>query len=457
MPTFRSMSRLALALLAASGWMIAAHGQSGRPAKPTPPLQRGEKVDPAEQWPDFRGPGGLGISRGKGIPLEWSETKNVRWKIPVHGQAWSSPVAWGGQVWLTTATPDGREMSALCVDRATGKVLLDRVLFTNPTVEERGPGHESNSYASPSPVIEAGRVYFHFGKYGTACLDTATFKTLWQRRDLLCTHSAGPGSSPVLFRNLLLLTYDGIDHQFLAALDTKTGKTVWKRPRSVDWAVLDPPGKTPDLQQRKAFSTPLVTTWAGKPVLVSSGAKATCGYDPSTGEELWKVTYKGFSNASRPVAGGGLAYVNSGYPRADLLAVRLGGTGDVTTTHVAWQTSKNVPLNPSPLLLDGLLYLVTGGGIATCLDAVTGAEVWKDRLDGPISASPVLIEGRIFVFTESGKAFVLEPGRQFKKVAESQLEDGLMGSPAVIGRSLILRTKSHLYCIEAMNQQAMRP
>ena len=401
-----------------------------------------------ESWPDFRGPSGDGISRSTDIPLTWSETRNIKWKVPIHGQAWSSPVVWGNQIWVTTATPDGRQMSALCVDRSTGRVLLDRTIFQIDELEERGPGHEANSYASPTPVIEAGRVYLHYGKYGTACLDTRTFKTLWQRRDLLCTHSAGPGSSPVLFQDRLILTFDGIDTQYLAALDTKTGKTVWKTDRSVDWAALDPPGKTPDVQQRKAFSTPLLSIWDGKPILISSGAKATCGYDPATGKELWKVTYKGFSNAARPVVGDGFAYINTGYGRAELYAVRLGGMGDVTATHVAWKQTKNVPLNPSPLLVDGLLYHVNSGGILTCLDATSGAEVWQERIDGPFSASPLFVDGRIYLFNESGKAVIVEAGRQFKKVGENQLESGLMGSPAVVGRSLILRSKTHLYCIE---------
>jgi len=418
-----------------------------RQVAPKRPVARG--VDRAtENWPDFRGPSGDGQSLAAGLPLSWSETKNVRWKVPVHGQSWSSPVVWGNQVWVTTATPDGHEMSALCVERSSGRVLLDRVIFLNPVLEERGSGHEANTYASPSPVIEAGRVYLHFGKYGTACLDTQTFKTLWQRRDLLCTHSAGPGSSPVLFKNLLILTFDGIDVQYLAALDSRTGRTVWKTDRSVDWNALDPPGKTPDVQQRKAFSTPFLTTWEGKPLLISSGAKATCGYDPATGQELWKVSYKGFSNAARPIAASGMAYVNTGYGRAELYAVRLGGKGEVTNSHVAWKQTKNVPLNPSPLLVDGLIYLINGGGILTCLDAGTGIEVWQERLNGPFSASPVYADGHIFLFNESGSAVVIEPGRQYKKAGEGQLENGLMGSPALVGRSLIVRTKTHLYCIE---------
>jgi len=419
------------------------------PAPANGPVSGKVAVVPADQWPDFRGPSGDGISRAAGVPLKWSETENVKWKTAIHGQAWSSPVVWGNQVWVTTATPEGDTMSALCVDRATGRVLLDRPIFTNAEVEERSPGHESNTYASPSPVIEEGRVYLHFGRYGTACLDARTFKTLWERRDILCTHAVGPASSPVLFRDRLILTFDGIDTQFLTALDTRTGKSIWKTDRTVDWKAFDSPGRAPDVQQRKAFSTPLIAWFGGKPLLVSSGAKAACGYDPVTGAELWKVTYKGFSNAARPIAGPELVYINSGYPRAELLAVRPGGRGDVTGTHIAWQMTKNVPLNPSPLLLDGLLYLISGGGILTCVDAKTGAEVWQERLDGPFSASPIFIDGRIFLFNERGTGVVLEPGRQFKRVGENELEDGLMGSPAAAGRSLILRTKTHLYCVEA--------
>jgi outer membrane protein assembly factor BamB len=184
-------------------------------------------------------------------------------------------------------------------------------------------------------------------------------------------------------------------------------------------------------------------------LLISSGAKATCGYDPDTGRELWKVTYPGFSNAARPVAADGVAYITTGYPRADLWAVRLGGSGDVTGDHVLWRLTKNVPLNPSPLLLDGLLYLINGGGILTCVDAKTGEPVWSERLQGPFSASPVLIEGRIYLFNENGRCTVFQPGRQFKKLAENTLDDGLMGSPAVVGDRLVLRAKNRLYLIQA--------
>lgn len=401
----------------------------------------------AANWPDFRGPAGDGNAPAGNPPAAWAEDRNVRWKTPLPGRAWSSPVVWGRQVWLTTATEDGRSMAALCVDRDTGRVLLNREVFANADPEPLGLGKEGNTYASPSPVIMEGRVFLHFGTYGTACLDTRSFRTLWQRRDLNCVHSVGPGSSPVLFRDRLILTLDGTDQQYLAALDVRTGRTVWRTPRSADWSFGDPADATPQHEQRKAFSTPVLTTHAGRPLLVSSGAKASYGYDPVTGRELWKVAYRGFSNGSRPIAGHGFAFINTGYHRAELWAVRLGGAGDVTATHIAWKYARNVPLNPSPVLVGDLLYLVNAGGIVTCLEARTGEEVWKERLAGTFTASPVHVAGRLFLFAEGGQAFVLRPGRRFDLLAESRLAAGPMASPAVAGDAWIVRTRSHLYCL----------
>jgi outer membrane protein assembly factor BamB len=414
------------------------------------PLSRGARAEnSADHWPDFRGPRGDGHSAAGGLPLTWSESRHVRWKTALHGRAWSSPVVWGEQVWLTTATEDGKRMFAVCVDRRTGKILLDREIFANPEPEDLWLGREGNTYASPSPVIEAGRVFVHFGSYGTACLDTRTFRPLWERRDLKCTHAVGPGSSPVLSGDLLVLTFDGIDFQYVIALDKRTGKTVWKTNRSSDWKAANPQDRTPEEQQKKAFSTPLVTQWQGKRLLISTGAKATYGYALATGRELWKVDYPGFSNASRPVAGHGLAFVNTGYQRAELWAVRLGGSGNVTASHVAWKYGRNVPLNPSPILVGELLYLLNSGGILTCLEAKTGEEVWKERLSGTFTASPLYADGRLYCFGERGQCAVMKPGREFVKLAENHLDDGFMASPAAVGKSLIVRSKRFLYCLAA--------
>ena len=400
-----------------------------------------------ENWPEFRGHSGDGHSSVIGLPLSWSETQNVRWKTPIPGRGWSTPVVWGKQVWLTTATEDGRAMSVLCVERNTGKVLLNRELFQNPNPEPLG--NDVNSYASPTPTIEAGRVYVHFGSYGTACLDTRTFQTLWERRNLPCRHYRGPSSSPILFGNLLILTLDGADYQYVTALDKKTGKTVWKTDRTANWGDFDPNGKViAEGDFRKAHSTPLITLVNGQPEMVSMGAKAGYAYDPKTGKELWKVDYRGFSASFRPVEGEGLVFVPTGYSRSDLWAVRLGGRGNVTSSHIVWKYSKNVPSKPSPLLLNDLLYLVDDAGVVTCLEAKTGNEVWKERMGGHFSASPLTAEGRIYCFSEEGKTTVLKPGRKFEVIAESQLKDGFMASAAVAGKAFFLRTKTHLYRIE---------
>lgn len=402
----------------------------------------------AENWPEFRGPNGDGKSAATGLPVRWSETQNVKWKTPIHGKGWSTPVVWGRQVWLTTATADGLKMSVLCVDKETGKVLVDRVLFENVNPEPLG--NDVNTYASPSPVIEAGRVYIHFGSYGTVCLDTKSFKTLWTRRDLKCRHYRGPSSSPVLFGKLLILTFDGADLQYLVGLNKTTGKTVWKTDRTADWKDVDENGRViAEGDLRKAHSTPMITTVNGQPEMVSAGAKAAYGYDPRTGKEKWKVDHRGYSASFRPVLGFGAAYIPIGYSGADMWAVQLGGSGNVSQSHVVWKYSKNVPSKPSPLLIGDLLYLVSDSGVVTCLEAKTGAEVWKERLLSHFSASPLYADGRIYCFGEEGKITVLKPGRAFIVLAESQMPDGFMASPAVADKAFYLRTRTHLYRVEA--------
>jgi outer membrane protein assembly factor BamB len=398
-------------------------------------------------WPQFRGPEGTGVSMARGVPLTWSETKNVKWKTAIHGRAWSSPVVLGGQVWLTTATEDGRDLFAVAVDRETGRVVHDLKLFH---VEKPQYAHPFNSYASPTPVIEAGRVYVTFGSPGTAAIDTGTGKVVWERRDFECNHYRGAGSSPILFRDLLILHFDGSDHQFVVALDKRTGKTVWRRERSIDFKDLAPDGK-PEAEgdYRKAFATPHVASVGGRRVLISIGSKATYGYDPLTGAERWRIEERSSHSAStRPVAGQGLVFYPSGWPTGQVLAVRPDGEGDVTGTHVAWTLTRGVPKKPSLLLRDGLIFMIGDNGVATGLEARTGEVLWTGRLQGNYSASPVWIDGRLYAFNEDGQTTVLEAGRQFKVLAENQLGDGFMASPAPDGQALYLRTRTHLYRIE---------
>jgi outer membrane protein assembly factor BamB len=402
----------------------------------------------AGQWTEFRGPQGTGIAANAAIPERWSETENVRWKVPVHGRAWSSPVVLGRQIWLTTATPDGKQLYAMAFDKETGKTLYDLKLFDVATPQF---AHAFNTYASPTPVIEQGRVYVTFGSPGTAAIDTATGKVIWERRDLECNHFRGAGSSPILFRDLLIMHFDGSDVQYVVALDKRTGRTVWKTPRSVDFKDVEPNGRIKaDGDFRKAFATPIVVTVGTQPVLISPGSMAAYGYDPLTGKELWRLEERtSFSASTRPVAGHGLVFYTTGFNTGQVLAIRPDGRGDVTETHVAWRSTRGAPKKPSLLLHDDLLFMVNDNGVVTCVEAKTGADVWTGRLNQTYSASPISAGGRIYFFGEDGKATVIEAGRTYKVIAENTLDDGFMATPAIDGAALYVRTKSHLYRIES--------
>ncbi|HZN64781.1 MAG TPA: PQQ-binding-like beta-propeller repeat protein [Tepidisphaeraceae bacterium] len=400
-------------------------------------------------WPQFRGPTAQGITTARGLPVTWSEKQNVTWKTPIHGKAWSSPVVWGGQVWLTTATEKGDRLSAICVDKESGRIVHDLLLFE---VSVPQYAHPFNSYASPTPAVEDGRVYVTFGSPGTACLDAATGKKIWERRDFVCNHWRGAGSSPVLYKDLLFLPFDGADYQYIVALNKKTGETVWKVDRSVDFQDLDPKTGKPqaDGDWRKAFSTPRIAQYAGgPPILVSLGSKALYAYEPETGKELWRVECReSHSGSATPVIGKDLVYFNTGHGRPELWAVKPGGSGVVTDSHVAWKVKRNVPTRASVLLHDDLLYLVDDGGIATCLEAASGKEVWRKRIGGNYSASPLYADGRVYFFSEEGKTTAVAPGREAKVLGESQLDAGFMASPAVADDAFFLRTKTHLYRVE---------
>jgi len=411
----------------------------------------------AAHWHQFRGPDGDGVARHSKPPLEWSEDKNIRWKTPIHGRGWASPVLWGDRIWIATATEDGRELSLVTVDGKTGKVERDQKLFD---VAAPQFCHKFNSYASPTPAVEEGRVYVTFGSPGTAALDTETGKVLWERRDFVCNHYRGAGSSPILHGDLLVMHFDGSDHQFLVALNKTTGETVWRVNRSVDFQDLGPDGKpTMEGDLRKAYSTPHVTDIDGVTTLLSQGAKAFYAYDPKTGTELWRIDERqNHSGSTRPLYGLGLVFFPSGFSTGQLLAVRPGKKGesldanadasDATQLSVVWKSKRSIPKKPSLLLHDGLLFGIEDGGVATCWDAKTGDTVWNERIGGNHSSSPLLADGRIYFFSEEGKTAVVAASREFKKLAENTLGDGFMASPAVLGDALILRSRTHLYRVE---------
>lgn len=417
-----------------------------------------------DEWPQFRGPEGNGHSQAAGLPLKWSESENIAWKTAIPGDGHSSPVISGDQIWLTTAivnqlseeeqkrrlanvsNPRGLEIAgsislrAICVDRGTGEILRNLELFH---VEEPEPIHSLNSYASPTPVIEDGRVYCHFGTYGTACVETESGRIVWQDSSLNIDHQNGPGASPILWENLLIVHYDGIDQQFVAARDKTNGDIVWKVKRS---------GLLPQRpEHQKAYSTPQVIESNGKAQLISPGSDWVYSYDPQTGKELWRANYGqlGFSTVPRPVVGHGMVYIITSFIQSRLLAVKYDGKGDVSQTHVVWKTDRQVPKKPSALLVGDELYLVSDNGVGTCLDAKTGEMHWTERLSGQYSASPLYADGRIYVFSQEGKTLVFKPGKEYEELAENQLDAGFMASPAVAGNALFLRTETHLYRVEA--------
>lgn len=410
-------------------------------------------------WPQFRGPEGDGIARGSKPPVVWSETEHVRWKTPIPGKGWASPVIWGRGVWVATATEDGRQLSVLEVDVDSGRVRRDQKLFD---VAAPQFCHKFNSYASPSPVLEEGRVYVTFGSPGTACLDAASGKVLWERRDFECNHYRGAGSSPILHGDLLIMNFDGSDHQFVVALRKTTGETVWRVNRSIDFKDLGPDGKPmTEGDFRKAFSTPHVAMIEGLPTLLSQGAKALYAYDPSSGEERWRVEERNnHSGSTRPVFGLGMVFVPSGFSQGQLLAIRPGKKGEVvdtttetsvgsgTTLQVVWKAKRSVPKKPSLLLHDGLVFGIEDSGIASCWDAQSGQMLWNERVGGDYSAAPILADGRIYCFNEQGKTAVIAAAREFKLIAQNTLGDGFMASPSVIGDALVVRSRTHLYRLE---------
>lgn len=392
----------------------------------------------AQEWPEFRGPTGQGHSTERDLPLEWGETTNVAWKAPVPGSGWSSPVIAAGRVWMTTSIetraggrgPVTASLRAIAFDVATGKEVVNTEVFA---VKDAGGVNPKNSRASPTPIVEGDRVYVHFGADGTAALTTSG-DIVWKTR-LPYESQHGNGGSPVLHGDLLIVNCDGNGGEaFVAALDKSTGKIRWKTPR-----------RQPADQ---AYTTPLVIRVGERDQVVSVGAYRAVAYDPASGKEIWRVSYgDGFSNVPRPVYGHGLVYIATGFQQPTLMAVRADGQGDVTKTHVVWTLQRGAPLTPSPLLVGDELFVVSDGGIASCLDAKTGATRWQQRLGGNYSASPVFADGRIYFLSEEGVATVIAPGTAFRRLAVSQLDGTVLASMAVSNGSFFIRTDSHLYRI----------
>tara|TARA_Y100001960_G_C14747591_1_gene866532 strand:- start:505 stop:1752 length:1248 start_codon:yes stop_codon:yes gene_type:complete len=391
-------------------------------------------------WPQFRGPDGQGHSNAKNIPIEWGEGKNIKWKMPVPGEGFSSPVILNDQIWMTSSENDGKTLRAICLNKTDGKLIHNiKVIST----DDAGPRHRLNGYASPTPVLDEEHVFVHFGPRGTACLNKEG-KIIWKNTDFRYNVIQGGASSPILYDDLLILTCDGIDFQFLVALEKQTGKVRWKQERSH----LEAAAKKRAIA-KMSYSTPLIQSVDGITQLVCSGADHVASYNVNNGKEIWWMPYNGFSIVGRPSYGNNLFYV-VGSIRQDhfcIYAVRP-GKGQLENSEVKWEFSKGVPHVSSPILVDTEIYFVHDGGVASCLDALTGELIWKERLGGNYDASPIEIEKRLYFLNREGKATILLAGKKFEKLATNQLKGTFKASPAVADGALFLRSDTHLFRIE---------
>lgn len=391
----------------------------------------------ASDWPEFRGPTGQGHAVVMGLPTEWSATQNVAWKVPVPGAGWSSPAIVGGRIFLTTGVEVkdvGVSLRVLALDAKSGRTLWDTEVV--PATEAKvQPIHAKNSPASPTAIIEGDRVYVHFGHHGTACLDLGG-KILWRQTSLRYNPVHGNGGSPALVGDLLVFSADGQSDPAVIALKKSTGEIAWRIAR------------TADVRQKFSFSTPLLITVGGRPQIVIPGSGAVSALDPKDGREIWRARYAGgYSVVPRPVFAHGLVFVGTGYNRADLLAIRADGEGDVTDTHIAWRTTKGAPLTPSVIAVGDEVYAVADSGVATCFDAKTGTVHWQERLDGNYSASPIHADGKLYFLSEEGVGTVLKAGRTFEKIAVNKIDERTLASYAVADGALFIRSASHLFRI----------
>jgi outer membrane protein assembly factor BamB len=428
----------------------------------TAPMSERAPAETLPSWNQWRGPAGQGHApAAKDLPLAWSESENVAWKTPIEGKGWSSPVLADGRLWLTTAveTPLSEaekaerlanvenssslqvsgpvSLRAVCLDATSGKVLHDIELFRQ---SQPDPIHSLNSYASPSPILDGGRLYCHFGTNGTACVDAASGKVVWTHTLQKIKHENGAGGTPVLFGEKLIFDCDGSDQQYIIALDAATGEVAWNTERSGE--------RNPEPQLKKAYGTPIVTEIGGHAVLLSTGADWLYAYDPTDGSELWKQAYGvlGFSIVPRPIVGHGMAYISTSFMQPELLAVKLPSSDALP--EIAWRVKKSVPNIPSPILVGDEIVMVSDKGVATCLDANSGEVRFSERLGGNFCSSPLYADGRIYVGNREGQTFILTPGKEFHVEATNQLDGEIMATPIAVGPALFLRTDKAVYRIE---------
>lgn len=395
-----------------------------------------------ENWTHFRGSNLNGIAANEKIPLKWDDS-TIKWKTVIHDKGYSSPVVFGNQVWVTTATADGKELYAVCLDYQTGKIIYDIRVFTPAEVEGK---HSLNTYASPTPCVEKGFVYVHYGSLGTACINTSNGSVVWTRTDLKCRHVQGPASSPILYKNLLILHFEGTDVRYIIALDKSNGKTIWKTDRPSE-----PYVPLPEIG-RKAYITPIIINVKGRDMLISNGSAVCVAYDPDSGKEIWRVVDGAESTIAMPVTEKGILYWYTGFAEnsngkfTEFIAVNPDGKGDITGTNILWKKKEELSRNQclTPVIKDGLIYTVNTMNTMMCIDALTGKEIWSTHVTSNYDASPLYIGGNVWFFSVKGDVLTLKAGRKYDVVAKNKMDSGIWATPAILRNSVILRTQKYL-------------
>ncbi|UCD50197.1 MAG: PQQ-like beta-propeller repeat protein [Phycisphaerales bacterium] len=386
----------------------------------------------AENWPGWRGPRGDGTSLETNVPLRWSGTKNVTWKTAIPGKGHASPIVWDGRVFIVTALAETTERLLLCLDATSGAVLWRRTVLTAPL--ERI--HKLNSHASSTPATDGERVYVSFLDRDRMYVAAYDFdgKLIWEVRPGPFASMHGYCSSPILWKDKVLLNGDHDGPAYLLALDRKTGRTLWKTMR---------PNNT------RSYCAPIVRTIDGRNQMILSGNLCVASYDPDTGKQHWIIDGPTEQFVASLVYNGELLFMTAGFPDHFMQAIRPDGQGNVTSTHVVWQKDKDCSYVPSPIAVGPYFLLTSDGGVATCLNAQTGESLWRERLGRHFSASPISAAGLVYFLSDRGMMTVVKPGPLLEIVARNELGEETYASPAISGSRLFLRSEQHLYCITA--------
>lgn len=409
-------------------------------------IEQGTAQNEKMIWNQLFGPNGNGIAleSEESVPLNWSETENIQWKLELRGRGHSSPIYANDELWLTESSEDGTILTVLAVDVHFGKIVKT---YSREITEPSKFSRNENTYATPTPIFENNRLYVYFGDAGVLCLNTEDATLVWERPDIRYNFDIGAGSSPILWNDLLILNVDSIEegNQFVIALDKQSGETVWKTQRSYDLTNIY-------WDTKKAFSTNRVVRYQDTEYLLSLGAQAAYAYDPGTGKELWRFDYPGgFSNTISPFAYNGLAFVHDGFGKNILYAVDITSRGLISDDKIVWSVDKNLPRVANPLLIGRVIYLAGENGMFSCLNAETGETLWKKRVGGKYWAAPLYQNGRIFFWDcQEGKTVVIAADSEKCVIlANNQLESGCIATPVLLGKTLFMRTTKALYCIES--------